>query len=153
MSRSEAALLHGTQRQITFHEEHRPSTQRPLNINPEETVGDEWLHSRNGMLQVRQAVSLRTQTQPGPSPGCGLMLKAITLTPREIPVTTMPACEIGTVIIPPLGKMRLGKMRLKQEKIVKSGVKNVSTVLHWLVQILALSPSSCVSLGTSFDIL
>lgn len=72
---------------------------------------------------------------------------------RNSTVTTMLACEIGTVIIPPLGKMRLGKMRLKQEKIVKSGVKNVSTVLHWLVQILALSPSSCVSLGTSFDIL
>lgn len=48
-------------------------------------MGDEWLLSRNGTFQARQAVSLRTQTQPGPSPAWGLMLKAITLSPREIP--------------------------------------------------------------------
>lgn len=44
-------------------------------------------------------------------------------TQRNSTVTTTPGCEVGTVIIPPL---HLGKMRLKQEKIVKSGVKNVS---------------------------
>lgn len=46
----------------------------------------------------------------GPSPGQGLTLKAITLTPRAIPtVIALPGREVATVILSllPLGKLRV----------------------------------------------